>query len=103
MYHGERVALGLLVQLILENRPPDEILGIQRFYAKVGLPVTLKDIRIVDQVERKLREVVKKACEPGRYVHNMPFLITEQSLFDAIRMADALGREFLATTNYEGV
>ncbi len=101
VYHGERVALGLLVQLILENRPPDEILGIQRFYAKVGLPVTLKDIRIVDEVERKLREVVKKACEPGKYVHNMPFLITEQSLFDAIRMADALGREFLAAINYE--
>ncbi len=96
VYHGERVALGLIVQMILENRPAEEILELQRFYARVGLPLTLKDIRIVEDVERKLREVVKKACEPGRYVHNMPFAVTEQSLFDALVAADALGREFLA-------
>jgi glycerol dehydrogenase len=96
VYHGEKVAFGILVQFVLEDRPLDEILEMQRFYAKIGLPITLKDLRIIDDVERKIHNVVKTACEPGRYVHNMPFSIKEESLFDAIMMADALGREFLA-------
>jgi hypothetical protein len=37
---------------------------------------------------------VNKACEPERYVHNMPFTVTSDSLFSAIMVADALGREF---------
>jgi glycerol dehydrogenase len=100
VYHGEKVAFGILVQFILENRSLDEFLRMQHFYIKVGLPLTLKQIRIVDNVEEKIHEVVKKACEPGKYVHNMPFIITEQSLFSAIMMADALGREFLSGKNF---
>jgi glycerol dehydrogenase len=96
IYHGERVAFGILVQLILENRPLDELLKIQRFYLKVGLPVVLKDIRIIGEIDEKIHAVVNKACEPGRYVHNMPFEVSEKSLFSAIMVADALGREFLA-------
>jgi glycerol dehydrogenase len=97
VYHGERVAFGILVQFILEKRSLDEFLGMQRFYDKVGLPMTLKDLRIIDRVEEKILDVAKKACEPGRYVHNMPFVITEKSLFDAIMVADALGHDFLGS------
>jgi glycerol dehydrogenase len=94
VYHGERVAFGILVQLILENRSLEEILTLQRFFARVGLPLTLKEIRIADGVREKIQEVVRKACEPGRYVHNMPFPISEASLFGAIMTADTLGRKF---------
>jgi len=97
VFHGERVAFGILVQFILEKRSLDEFLGMQRFYGKVGLPMTLKDLRIIDRVEEKILDVANKACEPGRYVHNMPFVITEKSLFDAIMVADALGHEFLGS------
>jgi glycerol dehydrogenase len=97
VFHGERVAFGILVQLILEKRSLDEFLGMQQFYGKVGLPMTLKDLRIIDRVEEKILDVAKKACEPGRYVHNMPFVITEKSLFDAIMVTDALGHEFLGS------
>lgn len=96
VFHGERVAFGILVQFILEKRSLDDLVGMQRFYSKVGLPLTLTDLRIIDRIEEKVLDVVKKACEPGRYVHNMPFEITEKSLFGAIMVADALGREFLS-------
>jgi len=96
VYHGERVAFGILVQLILENRPLDYILKMQKFYRSVGLPITLRDIHIIENMDQKIHEVVNKACEPERYVHNMPFTVTKDSLFSAIMMADALGHEFLS-------
>ncbi len=94
VYHGERVAFGILVQLILENRSLEHIRRLQKFYARVGLPMKLEDVHIVENVEEKIQAVVNKACEPERYVHNMPFTITPDSLAGAIMVADALGREF---------
>ena len=94
VYHGERVAFGILVQLILENKPLEHIRRLQKFYRKVGLPIRLEDIRIVENVDEKIYAVVNKACEPDRYVHNMPFAVTIDSLFGAIMTVDALGQEF---------
>jgi len=99
VYHGERVAFGILVQLILENKPLEHIRRLQKFYAEIVLPTRLEDIRIVENVAEKIQAVVKKACEPGRYVHNMPFAVTEEALIGAIMTADALGQEFHAEKN----
>ena len=44
LLHGELVAYGLLVQLIQEERPPDYILDLLRFYRCIGLPGTLRDL-----------------------------------------------------------
>ncbi|MCR4424921.1 MAG: glycerol dehydrogenase [Firmicutes bacterium] len=99
VYHGERAVFGLIVQLILEDRPLWEISRIQDFCVEVGLPVTLAQLRITNGVEEALGKVVRKACEPGGYVHNMPFPVTEESLTGAIHAADALGRKALARSN----
>ncbi|MEO9150634.1 MAG: glycerol dehydrogenase [Burkholderiaceae bacterium] len=42
--HGEQVAFGLLVQLVLEGRPRDFIDELRRFYALIGLPRSLNDL-----------------------------------------------------------
>ena len=94
-YHGEKVAFCLIVQLVMENRKLEEIRNLQSFYLKVGLPVTLGQIGITENMEEKLSAVVAKACEPNGYVHNMPFVIDEDALFGAILVADTLGRELL--------
>ena len=47
-FHGEKVAFGLLVQLVLEGAPRttmEEVLG---FSAEVGLPITLADIGLTN-------------------------------------------------------
>ena len=40
-------------------------------------------------------EVVKAACAEGDTLHNMPFTVTPESVFAAIKAADAYGRYYL--------
>lgn len=42
-----------------------------------------------------LMEVVKAACAEGDTLHNMPFTVTPESVFAAIKAADAYGRYYL--------
>ena len=41
LYHGEKVAFGSLVQLVLENAPMEEINILLDFCHSVGLPTNL--------------------------------------------------------------
>jgi glycerol dehydrogenase len=94
--HGEKVAFGVLVQLVLEQAPRaqlDEVLGFSR---SVGLPVTLADIGCADLPDAVLAEVAARATAPGELIHNEPFPVTAGMVVDAIRAADAAGRAFLA-------
>lgn len=95
VYHGEKVAFGTVVQLILENKPLALISALQKFLVQVGLPVTLAQLGIKEDVSAKLESVVSKACQKGSYVHSMPFVVTEDSLYSALLIADELGREML--------
>ena len=42
-----------------------------------------------------LMEVAKAACAEGDILHNMPFTVTPESVFAAIKAADAYGRYYL--------
>lgn len=42
-----------------------------------------------------LMEVAKAACAEGNTLHNMPFTVTPESVFAAIKAADAYGRYYL--------
>jgi len=44
--HGEKVAFGLLTQLVLEGKPKAEIDEVVQFCVDVGLPVTLDDVGV---------------------------------------------------------
>ncbi|MGI2326936.1 iron-containing alcohol dehydrogenase family protein [Planococcus sp. YIM B11945] len=46
--HGDKVAYGVLVQLLLENKP-SEAERVIAFYKKIGLPVSLKELGIPDE------------------------------------------------------
>ena len=62
LLHGEKVAYGTLTQLVLENRPEEEVTDIARFCKKVGLPVTLKDLGLADVTDDRLLEAAKETC-----------------------------------------
>lgn len=94
--HGEKVAFGVLVQLLLEHASRaqlDEVLGFSR---SVGLPVTLAEIGCADLPDAVLAEVAARATAPGELIHNEPFPVTAGMVADAIRAADAAGRAFAA-------
>ena len=92
--HGEKVAFGTLVQLVLENAPTEELDEVLGFCTPVGLPVCLSDIGITDISPEALRKVARKACLPEESIHAMPFPITEENVAAAIMAADALGNAF---------
>lgn len=80
IYHGEKVAFGTLAQLILENAPTDELETVIRLCIDVGLPVTLRQLNVTDDIDNKMRQVAKLACSAGETIHNMPFTVTEDKV-----------------------
>ncbi|WP_077598140.1 glycerol dehydrogenase [Olsenella urininfantis] len=94
LYHGEKVAFGTLVQLVLENA--DEIYEVLDFCVEVGLPVTFEQLGVKDASYERVLEVAKLACAENDTLHNMPFEVTPEKVAAAMLAADAYGREALA-------
>ncbi|MEC3848138.1 MULTISPECIES: iron-containing alcohol dehydrogenase family protein [Bacillus] len=59
--HGQKVAYGILVQLALENRR-HEIEELLPFYRRLGFPVSLCDLGILDNHEEAKRRIASHAC-----------------------------------------
>ena len=88
--HGNCVAFGTLVQLVLEGVEEDEFRDVQGFCKEVGLPTTLAELGIT--TDEQIRQIAKAACVPGESIHNMVADVTEDQLYAAIIQADALGK-----------
>jgi glycerol dehydrogenase len=91
-FHGEKVAYGLLVQLVLEAQPRSVVEQVLRFATEVGLPITLADIGLVELPGELLQQVATRATAKGETIHNEPFEVHADMVADAIRAADAAGR-----------
>jgi glycerol dehydrogenase len=89
--HGEKVAFGLLVQLVLEGRPGEELGSVITFARQVGLPVTLSQVGLDDPDESILLQIAERSLADGETAHNEPFEVSTAMLVDAIVAADALG------------
>jgi len=86
--HGEIVAFGTLVQMMLEKRPMGEVERVMRWCREVGLPTRLRDLGDVDL--RQLPMAAEKACDPKDTMSFMPFPVTPKMVLDAIMEVDAL-------------
>ncbi len=95
MYHGEKVAFGTIVQLVLEDVPEEELEDVIDFCIEVGLPVTLKELGIETVTQDKIMAVATAACAETDTLHNMPFEVTPEKVCAAILAADGYGRYFL--------
>jgi glycerol dehydrogenase len=107
--HGEKVAFGTLVQLVLEsNAATDaavrettlaETRNVAAFLVRVGLPVTLGQLGVVaenaESLAAAVRRIAVRATQPGETVHNMPFPVDVAGVAAAIQAADALGQAAL--------
>ena len=99
--HGEKVAFGTLVQLVLEGRAAEEIDEVMVFCAAVGLPLTLRELGIELLTPDRVRMIAERAVAPGESSHNAPFEPTWVAVRDAIFAADALGRSCMARLSEE--
>jgi glycerol dehydrogenase len=92
--HGEKVAFGLLVQLVLEGAPRATMDQVLAFSSEVGLPITLAEIGLAELPADVLAQVARRATAPGETIHNEPFEATADMVADAIGAADAIGRDW---------
>lgn len=93
--HGEKVAFGTLVQLILEKTPEPELHKIYEFCRRIGLPTTLDDLGIHTVNRDEIEAAAKAACVPAQSTKNLPFPVTEAEVAAAIYKADQLGRQWI--------
>lgn len=94
--HGEKVAFGTLTQLVLENSPMEEIETVLEFCDSVGLPVTLAQIGLENASDADIQKVAEATAVDSETIHCMPFEVTAETVFAAIKAADAIGRAYLA-------
>ena len=93
-YHGEKVAFGALVQLVLEGKPRSLREEVLEFSTSVGLPITLSDVGLAGCAEDDLDRIARRSVAPGETIHNEPFTITQRAVLDAIVTADAIGKRW---------
>ncbi|WP_028023766.1 glycerol dehydrogenase [Enterovibrio calviensis] len=92
LLHGEKVAFGTLVQLVLENADYEEIQTVIGFCRSVGLPTNLHQMGVKELNNEKLMDVAHASCAEGETIHNMPFPVTAEKVFAAILTAHQLGQ-----------
>lgn len=94
VYHGEKVAFGVLAQLVMENAPTEELETVMSFCVSVGLPVTFAQLGIGEATMEKLTAVAERSAREGMTSHNMPFAVTADTVLAGLLGADALGKAF---------
>ncbi|BHH83463.1 glycerol dehydrogenase [Desulforhopalus sp. 52FAK] len=88
--HGEKVAVGLMVQLLMEDRPLEEIYELMAFYRAIGLPISLAEIGWENPSDEELGEVAARMCRVGSIAHNMPFEVNETLVVNTLKYLECL-------------
>ncbi|KAE8177020.1 glycerol dehydrogenase [Photobacterium carnosum] len=92
--HGEKVAFGLLTQLVLEKADAEEIENVIYVMKTAGLPLTLADFGIEEMVEADWRQVAEIACAEGDTMCNMTVKVNADRVYQAMVAADALAQRY---------
>ena len=93
--HGEKVAFGVITQLVLENQPRAVLEEVLAFSQSVGLPVTFAGVGLETEPDAEtLRRIAERSTAPGETIHNEPFTVTPQLVSDAMIAANDAGRRW---------
>ena len=60
----------------------------------MGLPTTLAAIGLAEMTDEMLDRIAARSTAEGETIHNEPFVVQARMVAEAIRDADALGREW---------
>jgi glycerol dehydrogenase len=83
--HGEKVAFGVICQLVIENRPTEELHEVIDFCLSIGLPITLEQLQV--EATRENVRIIADASMASNW-SSEPFSITADMVYDAIISAD---------------
>ncbi|MFA6583622.1 MAG: glycerol dehydrogenase [Elusimicrobiaceae bacterium] len=92
MFHGEKVAFGLLTSLFLTDKPVNTIDEVYYFCETVGLPTTFAELGLPAKIsDEELMKAARKACLPGESIHNEAVPVTPANVLSAMKVANAYG------------
>ena len=92
MLHGELVAFGCLVQLIIEGREEEEFFELFEFFKEVGLPTDFEMLNIGDATPDDIMRVAEASMHS--YWEREPFPVTPLMISDAIRLVDVIAKKY---------
>jgi glycerol dehydrogenase len=92
LFHGEKVAFGVLATMFLTDRPGNIIDEVFSFCSSIGLPTTFKEMGIENSSDDALMSVGVAACAEGETIHNEAGIMTAKAVVAALRAADGEGR-----------
>jgi len=93
-FHGEKVAFGVLVQLMMESKPRATVEEVLDFSTSVGLPITFADIGLVSPGDEVLKQIARRGTAKGETIHNEPFKVSCEVVVDALRAANDAGEDW---------
>lgn len=93
-FHGEKVAFGLIAQLVLEGADRGTFAEVLGFAEDVGLPITLAQLGLTDPSSEALGAIAARATAKDETIHNEPFPVSAEMVRDALLAADATGRDW---------
>lgn len=91
--HGEAVAVGTLIQLAAEKISIEEYNDILSFFRQMGLPTCLEDLGVENISDELIMKIAEAGCTVSPNAHKMPFKVTPQVLYDAIRVVQERSRK----------
>ena len=105
--HGEKVAVGILVQLRLEELVQGSQLAaaarreLLRFYQEIALPTTVSELFQRSLSPEELWQAAEVACAPQSDIHHLPFSVTPELVVTA--MATTRGDGSCSGDSGEGI
>lgn len=90
--HGEKVAYGTLTQMVLEQRPDEEIARYIRFYRSIKMPTTLKELHLENESWENLLRVGALANSEGDTLKNLNPNLSPEDIANAIVAVDAFSK-----------
>ena len=88
--HGEKVAYGILVQLVLEEKL-EEIDKLFSFYRQLGLPTSLAELGISNVSDTLIKKMAEKSTAPEESIHVMPIgQVTSVQVWKAISFLEKM-------------
>jgi len=92
--HGEKVAFGLICELVLENASEELINNTLAFLDSLDLPVTMEQLG-VECNDSNLEVIINHTVNKSFLVHREPCVITPEVVKNAIKAANVIGHNFL--------
>ncbi|MBT2696859.1 iron-containing alcohol dehydrogenase family protein [Bacillus sp. ISL-40] len=86
--HGQKVAYGILVQLILENRT-EEVQDLLPFYKDLGFPTNFEDLGITHHQEQAMKLIAAHAIKPEESLQLLGSY-SDRGIIEAIKQLESL-------------